>query len=99
MDVLAHDAEGSGLRLPCFQADDDVVPARIGSLRNVSTARIRLCMGMAVGTPNDLEAVCLSSQFSAQMFLRVDRVDHRTVRNVGARYKTHDFSRVEMSNQ
>ena len=91
MDVLANDAEGSGLWLPRFQADDDVVPARVRSLSNVGTAGIGLGMGVAVCTPNDLEAIGLGSQFGTKVLLGVDRVHHGAVSDVGARDEPHDF--------
>jgi hypothetical protein len=91
MDVLAHDAKGPGLWLPCFQADDDVVPARIGSLSNVGTAGVRLGMGMAMSTPNDFQPVGFGSQFGTKMLFGVNRVDHRTLGDVGAGHKTDHF--------
>lgn len=91
MDVLAHDAEGSGLRLPCFQADDDVVPARVRSLSDVRTAGVGLGMSVAMSTPDDFEAVCFGCQFGTQMLFRVDRVHHCTVGDVRTRDESDDF--------
>lgn len=91
MDVLAHDAKGSGLWLPCFQAHNDVVPARIRCLSNVGTAGVGLGMGVAMSTPNDLQAVSFRSQFGTKMLLGVNRVHHRAVCDVGAGHEPDDF--------
>ena len=91
MDVLAHDAEGSGLWLPCFQADDDVMPAGVWRLSDVGTAGISLSMGMAMSTSDDFEAIRFCGQFGTQMLFRVNRVHHRTMGNVGTRDEPDDF--------
>ena len=91
MDVLTHDAKGSGLRLPSFQTHNDVVPARVRCLSNVGTAGVGLGMGVAMSTPNDLKAVSFRSQFGTKMFLGVNRVHHRAMGDVGAGHKPDDF--------
>ncbi len=99
MDVLAHDAKGPRLWLPRLQTDDDVVPARIRGLGNVRTAGICLGVGMAVRTPNDLQPVGFGGQLGTEMFLRVNRVDHRAVGDVGAGHEPHDFRGGGVSDQ
>lgn len=91
MDVLAQDAEGSGLWLPCFQADDDVMPAGVWCLSDVGTAGISLSMSMAMSASDDFEAICFGSQFGTQMLFRVNRVHHRAVGDVGARHEPDDL--------
>ncbi len=91
MDVLAHDAEGSGLWLPCFQADDDVVPSGIGGLSNVGAAGIGLGVGMAMSASDDFQAVCFGCQFSAQVLFRVNRVHHGAVGDIGAGHESNNF--------
>ncbi|MEY3657196.1 MAG: hypothetical protein RL114_1554 [Actinomycetota bacterium] len=91
MDVLAHDAKGPGLWLPCFQADDDVVPARIGSLGDVGAAGVCLGMGMAMSAANDFQTIGFRSQFGTKVLFRVNRVDHRAVGDIGAGHKPNYF--------
>ena len=91
MDVLAHDAKGTGLWLPCFQTDDDVMPAGVWCLRNVSAAGIGLGMGVAMCTPDDFQPLRFRSQFSTQMLFGVDRVHQSTVGDIGAWYESHYF--------
>ncbi len=91
MDVLAQDAKGAGFGLPCFQADDDVVPARIGGLGDICTAGVGLRVRMAVGTPNNFQPISFSSQFGSQMLFRVNRVDHGAAGDVGTGHEPDDF--------
>ena len=97
MDVLAHDAKGSGLWLPRLQTDNDVVPSRIWGLGDVGTAGVCLGVGMAVRTPNDLKPVGFGGQLGAEMLFGVDCVDHRAVGDVGAGHKPHNFRGCRVS--
>ena len=99
MDVLAHDAKGPGLWLPCFQADDDVVPARVRSLSNVGTAGVRLGMGMAMSTPNDFQPIGFRSQFGTKVLFGVNRVHHRAVSDICASHKPNYFRGCGVSHQ
>ena len=99
MDVLAHDAERTGLWFPCFQADDDVMPARIWCLSNVGAAGVCLGMGVAMSAPDDFQALSFRSQFGAQMLFRVNRVHHRTVSDVGTGHKTNNLRCCGMTHE
>ncbi len=91
MDVLAQDAKGPGYWLPCFQAHDDVVPARIRRLGDVRTAGVGLSVGMAVGASDDLKPLCFGRQLGPQMLFRVNRVHHGAVGDIRAGNETNNF--------
>ena len=77
-----------------LEADDHVVPRRVGRLRDVRRARVRLAVGVAVHHADDPEPLVLGRHLGTEELATVDRVDPRRRRRVRARHEPDHTDRA-----